>query len=46
MRPGPKKLGYDAYLTKPINPEELKAKLVKWLPADGKEIKLVQKDGE
>ena len=36
--------GMDDYLAKPVNPEELKAKLVKWLPADGKEVKMVQKD--
>jgi hypothetical protein len=25
----------DDYPAKPVNPEEVKAKLVKWLPADG-----------
>ena len=36
--------GMDDYLAKPVRPEELRAKLVKWLPADGNTLKMVQKD--
>lgn len=30
------------YLAKPVNPEELKAKLVKWLLADGKTVEMIE----
>jgi CheY-like chemotaxis protein len=36
--------GMDDYLAKPVNPEELKAKLIKWLPADGKAENTIQRD--
>jgi two-component system sensor histidine kinase/response regulator len=36
--------GMDDYLAKPVNPEKLRAKLIKWLPADEKTAKTIQKD--
>jgi PAS domain S-box-containing protein len=33
--------GMDDYLAKPVNPEDLKAKLAKWLPADGKTVRMI-----
>jgi CheY-like chemotaxis protein len=34
--------GMDDYLAKSVNPEELKAKLVKWLPAGGKTVEVTE----
>ena len=36
--------GMDDYLAKPVNPEELWAKLIKWLPVDKKAVNTIQKD--
>jgi CheY-like chemotaxis protein len=36
--------GMDDYLAKPVDPKKLWAKLVKWLPADGKAAGMIQKD--
>jgi signal transduction histidine kinase len=36
--------GMDDYLVKPVNPEELKAKLVKWLLEGGKTVEMIHED--